>query len=319
MPVYNGGDYLRPAVESILAQTFTDFEFLIIDDGSTDNSSALLNEYTDPRIRLEPNQYNMKLIATLNKGLQLARGQFIARMDCDDIALPARVEKQVAFLHQHPEIGVLGSNYQIIDPTGKPGAISHYPSEHAIIRWRLIFGCFIAHPTVMYRAELIRHLGGYQPGITGEDYELWSRAAWQTRLANLPDVLHQLRKHPASSSSLQADKLRLENGTRSQAVMTRILGQETPLELAAQIRAWQFNSPAEARSAARLIAQLCYANLADASLTPREKRLIRTDAAKWLLHLVRQYRAWPALPLALQLDPLIPLRLPALALRFLSS
>jgi hypothetical protein len=318
LPVYNGGSYLHQAVESVLAQTFTDFELLIIDDGSTDDSSSVLAEYTDSRIRLEPNTHNIRLTATLNKGIGLARGQFIARMDCDDIALPNRLEKQLEFLLQNPEVGVLGSNYQVIDPIGNPGEISHYPTEHAVIQWRLIFGCYIAHPTVMYRTDVIRQLSGYTPGITGEDYELWSRAAWHTRLANLPDVLHQLRKHAASSSSQQAEKLRLENGLRSQAVMARMLSYEPPLDLAAQIRAWQFASPMEARRAASLIVELCRANLANPSFTPREKRLIRTDAAKWLLHLVRQYRTWPALRLALQLDPLIPLRLPQLAWRFLN-
>ncbi|MFZ6027458.1 MAG: glycosyltransferase [Chloroflexota bacterium] len=318
LPVYNGGDYLRPAIESILQQTFTDFEFLIIDDGSIDDSADIIASYHDPRIRATSNPQNLRLAATLNKGIELARGEYIARMDCDDIALPTRLEKQLDYLQKHPEIGVLGTNYQLISPSGKTGARSRFPSEHAVLRWRLCFGCYIAHPTVMIRKSIYQQLNGYRTDVTGEDYDLWVRAASHTRLANLPDILHQIRRHASSSSSVQATLLQPENIAISQKEMTRILGFSPSPGLVGQIRMWKFESPAEGRRAASLIAQLCRASLADKRLEAYEKQLIRTDAAKWLIHLARKTHAWSALALAWQLDPLLPLRLPFLILRFLT-
>ena len=109
MPVYNGEMYLREAIDSILHQTFTDFEFLIINDGSTDNSETIILSYDDSRIRYEKNDSNLKLIATLNKGIELAKGKYIVRMDADDISIPDRIEKQVAFLEKNPDVGICGS------------------------------------------------------------------------------------------------------------------------------------------------------------------------------------------------------------------
>jgi len=112
MPVYNGGPFLRSAIESILNQDFSDFDFLIIDDGSTDGSHEIAASYADPRIRLESNGRNLGLIATLNRGLDLARGTYVARMDADDIAFPDRLSKQLTFMEAHPEIGLCGTWYE---------------------------------------------------------------------------------------------------------------------------------------------------------------------------------------------------------------
>ena len=111
MAVYNGEKFLKEAMESILTQTFTDFEFLIINDGSTDNSVKIIEEFNDPRIRLIHNEKNLKLIASLNKGISLAKGKYIARMDCDDISMPYRLEKEVDFLENSLEYGLVGTCY----------------------------------------------------------------------------------------------------------------------------------------------------------------------------------------------------------------
>ena len=128
MPVYNGEKYLKEAIESILNQTFKDFEFLIINDGSTDNSVKIIQSFNDLRIRLIHNESNIGLIKTLNKGLKLSNGKYIARMDCDDVSLPKRLSVQINFMEKHPEIGVCGSWVKIIGLEQK--FINKYPQKH---------------------------------------------------------------------------------------------------------------------------------------------------------------------------------------------
>jgi len=129
MPVFNGEQFLRPAMNSILNQTFTDFEFIIVDDGSTDHSREILNSYTDSRVRLICNESNIGLTDSLNRGLEAASGNYIARMDQDDISLPERLAKQVAFMDSHPEVGVCGTWAKDIDQTDSttPGHSSDNP------------------------------------------------------------------------------------------------------------------------------------------------------------------------------------------------
>ena len=119
MPVYNGEKYLRPAIESILNQTFSDFEFLIINDGSTDNSESIILSYKDERIRYVKNENNLKLIKTLNKGIDLARGKYIARMDADDISLPTRLEREIEYMESHPECGLVSVFPYVMSESGK--------------------------------------------------------------------------------------------------------------------------------------------------------------------------------------------------------
>ena len=194
MPVYNGAKYIREAIESILSQTFTDFEFLIINDGSTDQSAVIIASYNDPRIRSVDNESNLGLVDTLNRGLELARGEFIARMDCDDISLPERLGKQAALMEQRPEVGVCGCWIEWIDR----GVIMDYPVNDREIKQALTYTCPLAHPAVMVRGELVRedHIR-YDPAYRhAEDYELWTRICGVTHFANIPEVLLKYRIHP---------------------------------------------------------------------------------------------------------------------------
>jgi hypothetical protein len=202
MPVFNGEPYLAAAIESILAQTFADFELLIIDDGSTDRSRQIVQAFGDPRVRLLCNERNLRLIATLNRGLDEAQGEYVARMDADDISLPGRLEAQVAFLDRYPEIGVLGTGFQMIDAQGTLGAEVLLPAGNALIRWNLALRSPLAHPTVMMRRSVIAAIGGYRSEpLHCEDYDLWWRASEVTGIANLPTVLLKLRKHGVSVTS----------------------------------------------------------------------------------------------------------------------
>jgi len=198
MSAYNAERYLGEAIESILKQTFQDFEFIVIDDGSTDGTAAILADYQrrDKRIQIY-RQENQGLAAALNTGLDLAQGKYIARMDADDISLPQRLAKQVAFMETHPEVGVCGTwARNISDRLVRPW-IRRLPVTDAAIRCHLFFGSPMCHPTVILRRDLFTRTGlRYDINYKyGQDYELWSRAANYTRMENIPEVLLHYRVH----------------------------------------------------------------------------------------------------------------------------
>ncbi|GIV33726.1 MAG: hypothetical protein KatS3mg031_1261 [Chitinophagales bacterium] len=205
MPVYNAEKYLHEAIDSILTQTFTDFELLIINDGSTDKSRDIITSFTDRRIRLVDNATNLRLIATLNKGLELAGGELIARMDADDICLPQRLEKQVAFMDQHPEVGLCGTFLRTIG-FEKDYDIT-FATDHDAIKFRLFFDTHFPHPAAMLRKSVLdRHqLRFDKTFIHAEDFELWNRMAEVCRLAIIPEVLVLKRHHAAQISSVYTE------------------------------------------------------------------------------------------------------------------
>jgi glycosyltransferase involved in cell wall biosynthesis len=200
MPVYNGEPYLREAIHSILSQTFDDFEFIIIDDGSIDSTWEILNDYVkaDDRIVLRRNLENLGLVKTLNKGFALARGKYIARQDADDISLPKRLEKQVTFLEDNPEVGLLGSAYYRLDSQGQR-SIRQPPLSDTAIRWKMLFGNRWCHASVMFRLKLFESGEAfYKDYLHAEDYELWTRLLRRTQAATLADALVIYRVHESS-------------------------------------------------------------------------------------------------------------------------
>jgi len=202
MSVYNGERYLRQAVESILDQTFTDFEFIIVDDGSSDGTWNILNGYVDPRIRLVRNEENIGLTKSLNKGLALARGQYVARMDADDVSLPERLEKQVSFLDAHAKVGVVGTSYWELTPANerRPMAV---PLTDMGIRFYLLFHNAFAHSSVTARKAVLERVGRYDPALPyAQDYDLWTRVAAVSQLANLSHRLLLLRTGTPTSTSV---------------------------------------------------------------------------------------------------------------------
>jgi len=190
MPVYNAEKYLRKAVESILEQTFTDFEFLIIDDGSTDRSIDIIKSYKDSRIRLVRNEKNLGISKTLNKGIELAASDIIARMDADDISLPHRLRIQYEYIDNHPDCSLVSSHAEIISESGK--SIGKYQPDSNQFYYNLVFHCWIYHPSVMYRREAIRNAGMY-PLTLAEDYRLWSELIKKNKFYNLPHILIRYR------------------------------------------------------------------------------------------------------------------------------
>ncbi len=205
MPIHDGEAFVAGAIESILGQTFRDFEFLIIDDESTDKSIEIIASYDDPRIRLVRNEERLRLIRTLNRGLELARGKYVARMDADDVSLPERLERQVAFMEANPAVGACGTWAVTIGDVD--GAVWRYPEGAEGIRCRLLFDSAISHPTVcMRRDAFARHRLQFDEAYPhAEDYELWSRASEAFPLANLASVLLRYRTHAGSVSRQHHD------------------------------------------------------------------------------------------------------------------
>jgi glycosyltransferase involved in cell wall biosynthesis len=187
MAVYNGEVYLSEAVCSILEQSFGDFEFLIVDDASTDRSVEVVESFGDPRIRLLRNERNLGLAASLNRGLEVASGEYIARMDGDDISARDRLKAQVNLLDRNPRIGACGT---WINHIGKERIIRYY-TDPDILKCILLFDPPMAHPTVMFRKDLflrnaLRYDGAYR---RSQDYELWARASDHMEFTNIPKVL----------------------------------------------------------------------------------------------------------------------------------
>ncbi len=203
MPVYNGARYLRQAIASIRWQTFTDWELICVDDGSTDNSVEILAEFAeaDSRIRYL-SQENQGVVAARNHCLHLARGQWIACLDCDDVALPNRLEVQLEFMKLNPEVVAVGSNMLCTDPEGLPIQTTNYAIEHAEIEQSLLHGRgnTIGQPSVMMRRDAVDKVGNYRPVFEWiEDTDLWLRLAEVGSLANLHDVLTYYRLHEQST------------------------------------------------------------------------------------------------------------------------
>ena len=202
LPVYNGGLYLRAAISSILGQTYGDFEIIVVDDGSSDDSEMLVDEFNDPRIQLL-RQTNQGLAATLNRGISLARGAYIARQDQDDLSHPDRLTLQVAHMEAHQDCVLLGSWAQIMEVDRLVDRFHRHPVDEPTLRYQLLFNNPFVHSSVLLRRSALQQVGGYttdperQPP---EDYELWSRLSRIGSVANLGQVLLVYREISGSMS-----------------------------------------------------------------------------------------------------------------------
>ncbi len=195
MPAYNAEKYITEAIESILGQTFDDFEFIIINDCSEDRTEEIVLSYDDPRIVYLKNEQNLGVAVTLNKGLALAKGEYIARMDADDISLPDRLAKQEAYLTTHDDIAVLGCGIERFNANEKLG-IRRFATDAEQMAIDMLFACGLAHPSAMMRTNVVKGLGGYDEDFNGlEDYELWCRVQDKHKITTLPDVLLRYRIH----------------------------------------------------------------------------------------------------------------------------
>ena len=207
MPVFNGMPFLPLAVESILAQTFPDFEFVIVNDCSTDGSASYLDSLTDSRIVRIDLPVNSGVTTALQTGLNTCQGEFIARLDADDIAYDTRLAKQVAFMQQNSNVGLLGSFADMLDMNGIFLSGGKRVDKSDIdLRWDLLFKNPFIHSTVMFRTNLVLNSGlGYHLRHA-EDYDLWTRLAHVAELALLPEPLIQYRVNPKSWTYTKASQ-----------------------------------------------------------------------------------------------------------------
>ncbi|NJD52501.1 MAG: glycosyltransferase [Candidatus Methanoperedens sp.] len=204
MPVYNAELYLKEAIESILNQTFEDFEFIIVDDASTDSSYKIIKEFSkkDDRIIILRNENNLGIAETRTKGTKYARGKYIAVADADDISTLKRFEKEYNYLEKHRDCGVVGGFIQLFDSdSGKIIGVRKYYEDDTNLRKRLFLYCPIAQPVCMIRKEVFNNIGYYDPKYPpAEDLDLWFRIGTQYKFANIQEILLKYRVHKQSAT-----------------------------------------------------------------------------------------------------------------------
>lgn len=202
LPLFNCTTYVREAIESVLAQTYTDFELIVIDDGSTDDTRRIAQQYCDPRLRFFAHE-NRGLAATLNRGIGLAQGRYIARQDQDDVSRPKRLRRQVEFLDAHPHCALVGTWADIWFGPTPTGRAHRHPSDNAALQFELLLDNPFVHSSVMLRKDALEVIGGYSTDRARqppEDFELWSRIARRYQVANIPETLHVYREIAGSMS-----------------------------------------------------------------------------------------------------------------------
>jgi glycosyltransferase involved in cell wall biosynthesis len=305
LPVYNAQDYILDAVNSILGQTFNDFELIVIDDASSDRSPEIVASLPDPRIRLIRNGKNCGLVESLNIGLRVATGVYVARMDHDDIALPDRLARQFEFLEANSKVAVVGTGYQLIDAYARPSLIYSPPKTPVEVEWAMPFVCPVAHPTVMMRRSIISSLGGYSESAHfAEDYDLWERVLRHADISNVPEVLLLLRKHTKNMTNIWSS----ENARMAARVSLRrlnfLLGNDVEIDVAqcisSQGSAYQVKAMSAVKVIERLLAEFCSKHAKVPSSVKRDaaKRIaligIRSqNLGTMLTCLMRAFRASP--------------------------
>jgi glycosyltransferase involved in cell wall biosynthesis len=213
MPVYNGEKTLKVAIESILSQSYQNFEFLIINDGSTDDTETILKSLTDPRIIVIKNRQNLGIIKTLNNSLELIKTKYIARFDCDDVSDNSRLKKQLNFLENHPSVDIVGCQLNYVDQRGEYIGKTSFKLDHKSIKCSALFGSPIAHPGVMFKTSKfdlynLRYNKAYEQA---EDYELWQRALELLEFSNIDEPLVN---YQISEKALSLEALQINNSKR---------------------------------------------------------------------------------------------------------
>ena len=221
MPVYNSAKYLGEAINSILNQTCTDFEFLIIDDGSSDDSVEIINSYKDDRIRLVTNNKNFGQSFSMNRGIKIAKGKYLAIMHADDISFPLRIEKQLKFMENNLEIGVCGAWTQLI---GKSKGVHVLETDNDLIKIKLFTNQNLSHPAVMIRMKILKkHYLLYDTAfIVAQDYDLWVRMFEHCSFANLAEPLIKYRTHNHQTSIINIEKYEAETNRILQNLLKKL-------------------------------------------------------------------------------------------------
>lgn len=231
MTVYNGEKYIGDTIESILNQTYSDFEYLIVNNGSTDKTVDIINSYNDSRIRLLHNKSMLNLAESRNVCFKEARGEYLAWIDADDISLPERFEKQVEVMEKYPEVGLCSTNLECIDEEGTVlGDVGWYQKSTVPLEWKLIWENQIAQPTVMLRKSILeQYKFQYRTAFPpAEDYDLWCRMALVTRIYRIYDILLHYRIHNNSTGTKNSGKSYRMSLEASTEYTFEIFGQKLP-------------------------------------------------------------------------------------------
>jgi len=240
MSVYNGEQYLPQSIESILNQTYDNYEFIIIDDASTDKSYSILEKYASlhSQIVLIKNEKNLGLTKSLNLGIKMSRGKYIARQDHDDISHPDRLEKEVSYLDQNRDVMLVTGNLELIDSLGMFIKHTKRFMEQKLIAWYLLFYNVIGgHSLVMFRKENVVSLGGYNEAFPfGQDYQLWLRLVESGKLVILPDVLLQWRQHDKSISAKKESEQETLGLRCTQNSISQLIGEDIIRARAIELR-----------------------------------------------------------------------------------
>ena len=284
MPVYDGERFLREAVDSVLVQTYADFEFVVVDDGSTDRTAQILDAYDDSRIVRLCRRANRGIVPALNWGVAVSRGELIARHDADDVAQPCRLEEQVRLLDRHPELVIVGSSSHLIDEGGMHLGTQCYPASDTAIRWQMLFHNSFVHTSVMVRAEVLRTnaLRYDAQALHAEDYDLWSRLLYHGQGMNVGQALVKQRIHMHQIGQVAAVQQRQSADRIARGNLER-LGTHLSETEAGVLRRWHNHFPRRLRPQdvrlCRALLRLLDAFGRQPNLDPRVVRDIR---ARWL-------------------------------------
>ena len=302
MAVHNRERFLAEAIDSILAQTFDDFEFIIVDDGSTDGSAGIIRAYAarDRRIRRLQFERNRGVAASSNLGIRHARGQFIARMDSDDISLPQRFETQLAHLRAHPEIGVLGCGLVMADECLARRENWDYPAQHALIAYKVLFsGSGLGHATTVMRRKALLEAQGYREGVFhAVDIDLWTRLLGIARFANLPQRLYIYRRHGQSTTISQPASHKQAASEHKRKALQRVWT-DAPEDTAMRLHwlstkatfGWLdgYRVKRELRALCEKMIAANWIDAADATLLQRELHGRITHDSPWVWRKIRQW------------------------------
>jgi glycosyltransferase involved in cell wall biosynthesis len=240
MSVYNGAEYLQPALDSLLDQTLEDFELIVVDDASTDETPSILDEYErrDDRICVMRNNTNLNAAGARNRGLEACTAPLVAIADADDIYQKERLQNQVSFMRENPEIGVLSGNVYRVDQDGENPRRTSYPMRHEAIRLKMNYTFPFCHPATMFHRDLLLEVGGYnEEAVTAEDVELCSRLVHNTRFANLADPLVKYRRHEESISENPPELGKRTSLRARRDLLTDYLGEDLSLDEADALHA----------------------------------------------------------------------------------
>lgn len=284
MPVFNAERFVREAIDSILAQTLSDFELIIINDGSNDRTGEILQSISDPRIRYIDNDRNLGLVTSLNIALQAARCEIVARMDGDDVSMPNRLIEEYRYLENHPEVGVVGSAVRLIDERNHSIRIGRYPADPGFVRWILLFTNPVVHPSVMMRKSKVQAVGGYR-NYRAEDIDLWERLVKVTQITNLSSILLHLRRHSRSITTSEKVSLIASAAEISARMIEHATGQKPPVDLVAKMYGKRIENPPDSLEIANLIEKLYRIYVSDPGILPITQQSIRMDAARRILRL----------------------------------